>query len=222
MSELLLKLENLEFSYSSEPFLKIPNFELNKGETVFVEGPSGVGKTTWLELLSGILCQQKGEYFFSQKRVDQMTVQERDLLRLNEISLIFQGHNLIPFLSVLDNLLLPFWLGSTHPSSESETIKKANQLLHRLGLSGLENQKVSQLSQGQSQRVAALRALLKKPKLLLADEPTSSLDFKTRDEFMNLLIELCQSEQTGLIFVSHDISLKKHFSRVVSLKDWRV
>jgi putative ABC transport system ATP-binding protein len=222
MSETLLKLTNIEFSYTKEAFLNIPSFELKIGETVFVEGPSGVGKTTWLELLSGILSPQKGEYWLSHKRVDQMSPQERDQLRLKDISLIFQGHNLVPFLSVMDNLMLPFWLGSPHSLSENETEKKALQLIQKLGLEGLENKKISELSQGQSQRVAAIRALLKKPKLLLADEPTSSLDFKTRDEFMNTLIDLCQSEKTSLVFVSHDTSLKKHFSRVVSLKDWRV
>jgi putative ABC transport system ATP-binding protein len=222
MSETLLRLTNFEFSYTQSPFLKIPNFELQKGETVFVEGPSGVGKTTWLELLSGILSPQSGEYWLAGKRIDQLTVQERDQLRLREISLIFQGHNLIPFLSVMDNLMLPFWLGAQHSESESDTLTKASELIQRLGLTGLEKNKVSQISQGQAQRVAAIRSLLKKPKLLLADEPTSSLDFKTRDEFMSLLIELCQSEKTSLIFVSHDVSLKKHFSRVVSLKDWRL
>ena len=222
MSEALLKIKNLEFSYTSDPFLKIPSCEIKSGETIFVEGPSGVGKTTWLEILSGILSPQKGEYWLSNKRVDQMTAVEKDLLRLKEISLIFQGHNLVPFLSVMDNLLLPFWLGANHSISEEETNKKANELINRLGLLGLENKKVSQISQGQAQRVAAIRALLKKPKLLLADEPTSSLDFKTRDEFMKLLIELCHSEQTSLIFVSHDLSLKSHFSRIVSLKDWRL
>ncbi|MFN8847111.1 MAG: ABC transporter ATP-binding protein [Bdellovibrionales bacterium] len=222
MSETLLKLTNFEFSYSPSPFLKIPSFELQKGETVFVEGPSGVGKTTWLELLSGILSPLKGEYWLAGKRVDQLTAQQKDQLRLNDISLIFQGHNLVPFLSVMENLLLPFWLGAPYPQSEAETVKKATEFMQRLGLSGLEKNKVSEISQGQAQRVAAIRSLLKKPKLLLADEPTSSLDFKTRDEFMSLLIELCQIQQTSLIFVSHDVSLKKHFSRVVSLKDWRI
>lgn len=218
----LLQLSGIEFSYSREPFLIIPKFEMNSGEKIFVEGPSGVGKTTWLEILSGILLPQKGEYLLEGREVFKMTNAQRDSLRLTDVSLIFQSHNLISYLTVWENLMLPFTFGAKYPVSKVQTENEAKDFLEKLGLKRLENKKVTELSQGQAQRVAAIRALIKKPKLILADEPTSSLDFKNRDEFIESLFGLCESEKTGLVLVSHDLTLKSYFSKVISLKDWRV
>jgi len=216
-----LKIQNLEFSYDEKPFIKIPEFHLSAGEKVFLEGSSGSGKTTMLEILSGVLSPQKGDYFLKDVCVSQLSPQKKDQLRRDQISLIFQNFNLIPYLSVKENLLLPFTLGCPYPDSEAQVHEKMNQMIQRLGLESMMSQPVSKLSHGQAQRVAAIRAFIKKPKLLLADEPTSALDFQSRDAFLKLLFELCEENQTMLLFVSHDPTLKTLFTKTVKMLDWR-
>lgn len=218
----LIQISHLKFSYGSEPFLHVPEFTLSPAEKVFVEGPSGSGKTTWLEILSGLLRPQSGSYQFNNQDVLSLSESSRDLLRQKDMSLIFQSFNLVPYLSVTENILLPFVLGARHPISETETQQAMQSYLEKMDLASVRNEKVAKLSQGQAQRIAAIRALIKKPQLILADEPTSSLDAKNRDVFLKNLFTLCAEQKTGLLFVSHDHSLKSHFDRVVSILEWRV
>lgn len=217
-----LKIQNLEFSYDTRPFLKIPEFQLAQGQKVFLEGASGSGKTTFLEILSGVLSPQKGDYFFGDTNVVQLKPHEKDHLRRDQISLIFQNFNLVPYLSVVENILLPFTLGCAHPQSMTSTTEKMHKMIDQLGLQSHLHQPVSKLSHGQAQRVAAIRAFIKKPKLLLADEPTSALDFQSRDQFLKLLFEMCEENKTTLIFVSHDPTLKSLFEKTLKISDWRV
>lgn len=217
-----LKIQNLEFSYDQHPLIRVPNFEMKPGENIFLEGRSGSGKTTLLEILSCVLSPQKGDYFLEDVCVTQLSPKKKDELRRDKISLIFQNFNLVPYLSVQDNILLPFILGCPYPESMSQTIEKMNHMIQRLGLNSLLNQPVSKLSHGQAQRVAAIRAFIKNPKLLLADEPTSALDYQSRDSFLELLFELCRENQTLLLFVSHDPTLKSMFNRTIQMSEWRV
>jgi putative ABC transport system ATP-binding protein len=179
----LIQIKNLEFSYGQESILKISEWNLKKVDQVFLQGASGSGKTTFLEILSGVLKAQMGSYQFDHQEVFHLSDSQRDQLRLNKISLIFQNFNLIPYLSVEENILMPFTLGAKYPVSSSETLQLMNQLLQELGIESLKNQKAQNISHGQAQRVAAIRAFMKQPLLLLADEPTSALDENSREAF---------------------------------------
>ncbi len=214
----LIEIKNLEFSYGQESVLKIPQWSLQKHSKIFLQGASGSGKTTFLEILSGVLKAQKGSYQFDQQEIFQFSDSQRDQLRLNKISLIFQNFNLIPYLSVEENILMPFTLGANFPISKIETLKLMDQLLQDLGIEGLKNQKAQNISHGQAQRVAAIRAFIKQPLLLLADEPTSALDENSREAFLKVLFQLCEKMKSTLIFVSHDTTLKSMFTQNLSIK----
>ena len=214
----LIEIKNLEFSYEQESILRIPDWNLKKHSQIFLQGASGSGKSTFLEILSGVLKAQKGTYHFDQQEVSLMSDSQRDQLRLNKISLVFQNFNLIPYLSVKENILLPFSLGAKFPSSPRETQRLMDQLLSELGIESLKNQKAQNISHGQAQRVAAIRAFIKQPLLLLADEPTSALDENSREAFLKVLFQLCEKMKTTLIFVSHDTTLKPMFTQNLSIK----
>ncbi len=214
----LIEIKDLEFSYGQESILKIPNWNLKKQSKIFFQGASGSGKTTFLEILSGVLKAQKGSYLFDQQEIFQFSDSQRDQLRLNKISLIFQNFNLIPYLSVKENILMPFSLGAKYPSSQAETVQLLDQLLSELGIENLKDQKAQNISHGQAQRVAAIRAIIKQPLLLLADEPTSALDENSREAFLKVLFLLCEKMKSTLIFVSHDMTLKSMFTENISIK----
>jgi len=222
MSQALVEIHNLEFSYGSKPVLRIPAWRLHKQERVFLEGPSGSGKTTFLEILSGFLQVQKGSYLFQGQDLSKASEAVRDDLRRRSIGFIFQNFNLIPYLNVEDNVLLPFSLGHKDSRSVSELRRELSDLLAQLGLKDFEKRSVLELSQGQQQRVAAARAFLKRPTLLLADEPTSALDQDHRESFLRALFQLADQNSTALIFVSHDRTLETLFHRTCHMRDWRV
>lgn len=217
----LLTLSEVEFSYKSgqAPVLNIPTWNVEKGEKIFLFGPSGSGKTTLLETLAGILIPQKGTVQILGQDLAKLSSGQRDLFRAAHLGYIFQSFNLIPYLSVSENIALPFHLSAQRRShldgkSLSETLAF---LCARLGISELREKKVIELSVGQQQRVAVARALLGKPELILADEPTSALDTDHREKFLKLLFELCQEFGSTLIFVSHDRGIEPLFDRSVSL-----
>lgn len=219
----ILSLQNIEFSYNSKvkKILDIKSFSINKGEKVFIHGPSGSGKTTFLEVIAGVLVPQTGTYSFMNQEISKMSSGERDQMRAAHIGYIFQSFNLIPYLTVEENIVLPLYLSSerrkkiSHQSESEEVFS----LCEQLGISQLLSSTVTELSVGQQQRVAVARALLGKPELILADEPTSALDQEHREKFINLLFEVCKKENTTVLFVSHDKSLQGLFDRKVSLQD---
>ena len=214
MDSLVLQIKNLEFAYGEHKILRIPLFEIKKGEKVFLLGPSGSGKSTLLELVAGILKPSSGDLVLNGENISRFSLSELDHFRAENIGYVFQSFNLIPFLSVLENIQLPFLF---QKKSYDESLLKS--LVERLGLSSFVNRAVSQLSVGQQQRVAVARALLKRPKLILADEPTSALDYDHREGFLKLLFELCQQDKITVLFVSHDRSIEKLFDRAVNLKE---
>lgn len=221
MNQLAVLIENLEFSYHAEPLLSLKHIEVQSGEVVFLYGPSGSGKSTFLELLSGVLKPKSGSLKVAGKDLAQMSLAELDQFRAEHIGYIFQSFNLIPYLSVIENIELPFLFQSRLQSENerSEYLLWRDQLIEKLGLSDFVQRPVSQLSVGQQQRVAVARALLKKPQLILADEPTSALDYDHREKFLNLMFELCRQQKTTVLFVSHDRSIEKLFDRSVSLAE---
>lgn len=206
-----IEIKDLKFSYDGTPVLDIPQLQIESGEIVFLYGPSGSGKSTLLELVAGVL-QGSGTLKVGERDLSKMTLSELDHYRAENIGYIFQSFNLIPYLSVLENIELPFlFKKGEHTDEELKT------LLKDLGLSDFVNRKVSQLSVGQQQRVAVARALIKRPKIILADEPTSALDYDHREKFLKILFELCRRHKTSVLFVSHDLTMEKLFDRSVSL-----
>ena len=218
----VINIANLSFSYPDQgPTLKIPQFQLKVGEKVFLAGPSGSGKTTFLELIAGLLDPSEGSLKVLGEDFSLPNSRQKDLVRKQSMSFIFQSFNLIPYLSVEENIRLPFWLGFHDDRPENKVTEDLNNLLKDLGIESLKSKKVTELSFGQSQRVAAARAFLKRPKLLLADEPTSALDTDHRNAFLNVLFSLAKNFDTSMIFVSHDRSLQTQFDRVIEIGEWK-
>lgn len=207
--------------------LAIDALAVAAGERLFVEGPSGSGKSTLLGLLAGVNQPQQGRVEVLGQRLDQLGSAARDRFRADHIGYIFQLFNLIPYLGIVDNVTLPARFSQRRraralarsPSLAAE----AKRLLRHLDLDqpGLLRQPVSELSIGQQQRVAAARALLGSPELLIADEPTSSLDTDRRRAFIELLFAECAEMDSTLIFVSHDASLEGLFDRTLRLPEPR-
>jgi putative ABC transport system ATP-binding protein len=219
----MIEIQNLKFKYPSTEtlILDIPNLKIEKGEKIFLFGPSGSGKTTFLEVLAGINLPQEGSLKIDGQNMAQMNSQQRDQFRSDHIGYIFQSFNLIPYLNVLENITLPLYLSHRRRQRISIDQEEAatREICKFLGIDSFLNRSVTELSIGQQQRVAAARAILGEPELLLADEPTSSLDYDHREKFIRLLFEVCQRTGTTVIFVSHDRSLEKLFDRSISLKE---
>lgn len=219
----ILELQKIKFRYNSSPnlVLDIDSFSVVSGERTFLYGPSGCGKTTFLEILAGVLSPQEGRYSFLGTDVVSLSPTKKDQMRSAHIGYVFQSFNLIPYLSVEENISLPLYLSSERRSKVPVQNEK-NEILRiceELGIVELVERQVTDLSVGQQQRVAVARALLGHPELILADEPTSALDHDHREKFIRLLFDVCQAEGTTVLFVSHDRSLQGLFSRSVSLPE---
>lgn len=216
-----IELNEVRFSHSEAPdktVLSIARWSLAAGEQVFVHGPSGSGKSTLLNLVSGLLHCPQGEISVLGKRLDKMISRQRDRFRANHIGYVFQRFNLIPYLSALDNIGLAksFSQRRDRKTSRADT----ESLLESLNVAPSQwTRPTSQLSMGQQQRVAIARALINRPELLIADEPTSSLDHENRDNFMSVLMPLATEHNMTLLFVSHDMALARYFQRVQALGD---
>ncbi len=215
---------NLRFSWRQDrPVIDIPEFHVDAGECLFLRGPSGSGKSTLLGLICGVLVPNAGELDVLGQNMARLSAAQRDALRANQMGVIFQLFNLVPYLSVLDNVMLPCRFSRQREqramAHDQALVDEARRLCARLGLGDTEIQgrSVHELSVGQQQRVAAARALIGRPGLVIADEPTSALDADSRDAFLSLLLEECRAHHASLIFVSHDSALGRHFDREVDL-----
>jgi putative ABC transport system ATP-binding protein len=215
-----INLSDLTFSYpDSAQILSIPSLSIKTGESVFVYGPSGCGKSTLLGLLSGMLPSRSGQVTVAGQSLHTFSDQARNAFRATRIGYIFQRFNLVPYLTVLENILLPTLFGRTTSSGYESSEKEALALAHSLGIAELTSRSTQSLSVGQQQRVAACRALLGSPSIILADEPTSSLDAESREAFIEVLFQQAKKEKSTVLFVSHDRSLAKRFDREISLPD---
>ncbi len=197
---------------------------VSRGERVFIEGASGSGKSTLLCLLAGVVTAQQGEIWVLGQRIDRLGGARRDRFRSDHIGFIFQLFNLIPYLSVLENVTLPCRFSPKRRAAAlgngSSLEAAAVRLLNHLDLDqGLMARPVTELSVGQQQRVAAARALMGRPEILIADEPTSSLDANRRAAFLELLFRECEAANTTLVFVSHDATLERFFDRTIGLTE---
>ena len=208
----------------AQEVLRISHFMLPCGRQVFISGPSGSGKSTLLGLIGGILTPTSGNVFVGGTCVNQLSGARRDAFRGDCIGFIFQQFNLVPYLSIMENVLIPCHLSAARRARAAERggspEKAAALLLKRLDIEpDIWGRQVTKLSVGQQQRVAAARALIGNPPLLIADEPTSSLDADHRSDFLRLLTRECERAQTSLLFVSHDQSLAESFHGQDKLAD---
>ncbi len=224
--EYALRLENCVFAWpgQSEPVLRISEFCVKRGQRIFLSGPSGGGKSTLLSIIAGILQPTSGSVYVNGTQMNTLRKLSRDAFRGDTIGLVFQQFNLIPHLSMLDNVLLPCRFSPARAkraaAKDGSPEKSAQRLLEHLGLMpDLWNRRVTRLSVGQQQRVAAARALVGLPPLVMADEPTSALDADHRADFLHLLLRECAEADSSLLFVSHDWSLTEYFSQSVRLAE---
>lgn len=220
-----VEITDLRFSWKpGKPILSVDDFQVHSGESVFIRGPSGSGKSTLLNLLGGVIKPDSGSIKLLGHEVTGLKASQVDHFRADHTGYIFQQFNLLPYLSVIENILLPCRFSKKRSLKAEEMYQTSEMgalyLLQRLGFteSLIHTKSVLELSTGQQQRVAAARALLGAPELVVADEPTSALDFDHRDRFIELLLEQCQVQSSTLLFVSHDTSLEKHFDRTVTLR----
>lgn len=222
MSHPVIEISDLEFAWEAgrSPVLQIDTFAVEAEERVFLEGASGSGKSTLLGIISGVLDGFSGSVRVLDHAIAEMSASQRDKLRADQLGVIFQLFNLVPYLSVVQNVTLPLQFSAArrariHGDAETE----ARRLLERLGLADevALARNVSNLSVGQQQRVAAARALIGGPRLVIADEPTSALDSTARDKFIQLLSDEVSHSGASLLFVSHDGTLAKQFDRSVDL-----
>lgn len=220
----IVELDGVEYRWPKQRSgLLVAAFSMSPGERVFLRGPSGSGKSTLLNLISGTLKPQSGRLVVVGADMASLSAARRDRLRADHIGVVFQQFNLLPFLSVLGNVILPCRFSparqvaavNAHGSPE----QAARALLNALGLASQADAgaSVSELSVGEQQRVAVARALIGAPALVLADEPTSALDADAREGFMTLLLQETGRTGAAILFVSHDASLAPYFDRSVDL-----
>ncbi|MGY5539552.1 ABC transporter ATP-binding protein [Vibrio brasiliensis] len=218
----VVELNQVEFIWPGNraATISIPSLTIKRGEHLFIKGPSGCGKSTLLGLLTGINCATSGQIRVLGKDLSALSGSQRDKFRADNIGYIFQQFNLLPYLSVIENVMLPCQFSSSrHQQVEGDIILHAQALLKKLRLpESLLNKPVVELSIGQQQRVAAARALIGKPEVIIADEPTSSLDYNNRTAFIELLLEQVNQAGSTLLFVSHDPTLEPLFDRTIDLE----
>jgi putative ABC transport system ATP-binding protein len=221
----VLAAEALRFTWPGvkTPCIDIEAFRIAAGESVFLHGPSGCGKSTLLSLLAGVLVADEGRVTLLGHDWSKLSGAARDRSRVAHVGYIFQQFNLLPYLSVLDNVLLPCRFSARREAQAARngsSRESAEHLLDQMGLDrNLWKRQALQLSVGQQQRVAAARALIGQPEVVIADEPTSALDEDRREAFLDVLLTACVENRSALVFVSHDQRIAQRFARHVLLPE---
>ena len=223
-SESAIAISGLRFGFGSDDdVLAIRELRIRTAQRVFLFGPSGCGKSTLLAMIGGVLVPREGTVAVLGEDLSGQKSAARDRIRADHVGFIFQQFNLVPYLSVVENVSLPCRYSRRRLTravdADGSLEKSAARLLSALGIGEeLRSRKSTDLSVGQQQRVAAARALIGRPELVLADEPTSSLDADRRREFIDLLVSECRRANSTVIFVSHDASLATHFDVAIDLQ----
>jgi putative ABC transport system ATP-binding protein len=216
----MIEIEDLQFRYADGDFrLDIPRLQVNQGERVAVVGPSGSGKTTLLNLIAGIARPQSGR--ISTGATDILALDDgkvRDF-RIENIGLVFQEFELLEYLDVLDNVLLPYRINNSLRLNAA-VVQRARELLQSVGIGDKHDRHPEHLSQGEKQRAAVCRALLVKPPLLLADEPTGNLDPMNKDRVLDILLAYARDNGATLVTVTHDRNLLDRFERIVDFEQF--
>ena len=227
MAETILDFKNVCFSWknSGRELLNLPELLVEQHDHIFLQGPSGSGKSTLLALVGGILVSESGTLKVLGTEIKSLSSSARDAFRVDHIGFIFQLFNLLPYLSIEENVILPLSFSKIRSKRTGRTkidqVKEAHRLLKALGLGEqlAKGSQVTELSVGQQQRVAAERALIGNPELIIADEPTSALDAELRHSFLELLFSECKKSGSTLLFVSHDSTLSELFNRKISMDE---
>ena len=222
MNESIIKIDSVRFYWSKKSNFKIfvPNLEIKKGEKVLLLGESGSGKTTILSLICGFLNPLSGNIFINGKTINQLSSKTKDEYRADNIGIIFQQFNLLPYANVVDNVLLPLYFSKVRSNNVPDKREKVIELFKQLRLpDDITQFRASSLSMGQQQRVAVARALIGNPSLIIADEPTSSLDADAQKIFLDLMFQQISENNSTLLMVSHDRSLSDQFDRLIDINE---
>ena len=209
----MVKTENLTFKYDkNQTVFEFPDIDLQKQENLLVLGKSGVGKTTFLHLLAGLLKPNSGNILFNENSLNELSSQKLDTFRGQNIGLVFQNNHAIRSLTVFENLKARLYF-----SKKPIDVKAIDDLLSELGLIELKNRKINELSEGQLQRLGIGMAVIHNPGLILADEPTSSLDDDNCAKVIELLLNQAKSNNANLIVITHDGRVKPYFQNSMTL-----
>jgi ABC-type lipoprotein export system ATPase subunit len=208
----MITTHNISFSYSKDKILELPDLSCKSSETLLITGNSGVGKTTYLHLLAGLLKPNSGEIFINDTQLNLLSSKSTDQFRGQNIGIVFQKSYFVASLSIKENIEMASWLATGNKNSQ-----KVKTLFSTLDLLDYQHKLPSQLSIGQQQRASIARAVINNPKLILADEPTSSLDDNNAFVVANLLESLAKEYQASLVIVTHDSRLKNRFRNQINL-----
>jgi len=222
LDDSIVKIESLRFQWSKNNNFKIfvPKLEVGRGKKVLFLGESGSGKTTLLSLICGFLEPLSGSISINDKIISNLTSTNKDAYRSDNIGIIFQQFNLLPYANVIDNIILPLYFSKQRSKKVENKINAAMNLCDQLRLpESILNQKASNLSVGQQQRVAVARALIGSPSIIVADEPTSSLDTEAQELFLDLMFDQISKNSSTLLMVSHDKSLTNYFDQVIDINE---
>ena len=207
----MIKTKDLEFNYDNQVFFKFPNINLKSNEDLLIIGSSGIGKTTLLHLLAGLLNSNSGSIELFGKELNQLSSHQLDGFRKNNIGIVFQRPHFVNSLTVKENLQLAQYIGNKKNNNRIDSILKNLNILDK------SNKKTNLLSQGEKQRASIALAIVNSPKLILADEPTSSLDDSNCSNVIKLLKKQATEYGAQLIVITHDSRLKKHFNKSIEL-----
>ena len=223
MSEPIVVADNVSKIFKEGPLsvevLKGVNFQVYQGELVSIVGASGSGKTTLLHILGGLAAPTSGTVLIDQQDVNRLSQKARGDLRNHYLGFVYQFHHLLAEFSAQENVAMPLLIRRTDPQ---EAMRQAAEILERVGLGERLRHKPAELSGGERQRAALARALVARPRCVMADEPTGNLDATTAASIHELLVELNEELGTSLIVVTHDMKLAEHMGRIVTIEDGRV
>lgn len=216
-----ITLSDVQYAWPAQatPCIDIPHLQVKRGQRIFLHGPSGSGKSTLLNLLAGVITPQKGQVQVLGTPLHSLRQAQRDRFRAQHMGFIFQQFNLLPWLSAIDNVLLAgTFSAQRRQQGKGSFQQQAQNLLSQLDLAPhLWHKPAAHLSVGQQQRVAAARALIGQPEMVIADEPTSALDAPRQTAFIQLLLQQTKASNATLLLVSHDERLAVHFDQVIAL-----